>query len=152
MSKHYLMGLAVLLFMLAGCGSSTGEPAAESATAAELALGKTVYVENCASCHGANLEGEADWKTANDDGSFRSPPHDETGHTWHHDDGYLLERIRYGTAVLAPDLQNKSNMPAYEDVLTDEEITAVLAYIKSQWPDDIRQMQEERTNAVQGSN
>ncbi|MCB0035096.1 MAG: cytochrome c [Anaerolineales bacterium] len=152
MSKQYLIGFVILLLLLAGCSSSMVEPAAESATAAELTLGETIYIENCASCHGANLEGQADWKTPNDDGSFRSPPHDETGHTWHHDDGYLLERVRYGTAVLAPDLQDRSNMPAYEDVLTDEEISAVLAYIKSQWPDDIRQMQQERTDAVQGSN
>ena len=152
MSKQYLTGLVILLFMLIGCGRPASEPTPESATAAELTLGETVYIENCASCHGANLEGQADWKTPNEDGSFRSPPHDETGHTWHHDDGYLLERIRYGTAVLPPNLRDKSNMPAYEDILTDEEITAVLTYIKSQWPDDIRQIQQERTNAVQGSN
>lgn len=149
--RQVLIGLAIFLILLAGC-STADELASQEGAAEQLTLGEDVYAANCASCHGANLEGPADWKTRNDDGSFRSPPHDETGHTWHHDDGYLLERVRYGTAVLAPDLQDKSSMPAYEDILTDEEITAVLAYIKSQWPDDIRQMQEERTNAVQGSN
>lgn len=29
-------------------------------------------------------------------------------------------------------------MPAYEDVLTDEEIVAALSTIKSRWPADIR--------------
>ena len=26
-----------------------------------ISLGKTVYVQNCASCHGAKLEGQKDW-------------------------------------------------------------------------------------------
>jgi mono/diheme cytochrome c family protein len=40
-------------------------------------------------------------------------------------------------------------MPAFEDVLTDDEISAVLAYIKSDWPEEIRQIQWERTVADQ---
>ena len=30
---------------------------------ADLAMGAQLYAENCASCHGAALEGEANWRT-----------------------------------------------------------------------------------------
>ncbi|MGH2537836.1 MAG: c-type cytochrome [Candidatus Promineifilaceae bacterium] len=36
-------------------------------------------------------------------------------------------------------------MPAFGEVLKDEEIAAVLAYSKSAWPEDIRQLQWEAT-------
>ena len=108
---------------------------------AQIALGETVYAQNCAACHGENLEGEADWKRQNEDGSFRAPPHTAEGHTWHHSDQQLLEAIELGGARLPDNIGGTSNMPPFGGVLTDEEITAVLAYIKSQWPDDIRASQ-----------
>ena len=111
------------------------------------ALGETVYAENCAECHGANLEGEANWQEPNDDGTFRAPPHDASGHTWHHDDKYLWERVKYGTAVLPPNAQSQSDMPAYDGVLTDQEILAVLMYIKSSWPPDIQEAQRQRNTS-----
>ena len=109
-----------------------------------LTLGETTYANNCAACHGANLEGQANWQSANEDGTFRSPPHDETGHTWHHNDAYLIERIRLGTATMPADMQPLSNMPAYDGILTDEEMNAVLIYIKSSWPADIQAAQANR--------
>ena len=36
----------------------------------------------------------------------------------------------------------KSNMAAFRDMLSDAEIWAVLAFIKSRWPPAIRQRQE----------
>jgi mono/diheme cytochrome c family protein len=38
-------------------------------------------------------------------------------------------------------------MPGYEDVLTDDEITAIIDYIKSTWPNRIRASQESRSLA-----
>ena len=35
----------------------------------------------------------------------------------------------------------KSGMPGFGDSLTDEEIIAILDWIKAQWPADIRRMQ-----------
>ena len=108
-----------------------------------IALGEQVYAANCASCHGVNLEGQPDWQQSNPDGSLRAPPHDETGHTWHHGDAALIESIRLGGARLSASL-GTSTMPAYKDILADNEITAVLTYIKSTWPDDIRAAQSGR--------
>jgi S-disulfanyl-L-cysteine oxidoreductase SoxD len=112
----------------------------------EIALGETIYATNCTACHGINLEGQPDWKIQNEDGSFRAPPHDEDGHTWHHGDPTLFESIYSGGArLLEMNIGGMSAMPTYRDILTDEEITAVLTYIKSTWPDDIQQMQWEAT-------
>jgi mono/diheme cytochrome c family protein len=111
----------------------------------EIALGQEVYVENCAECHGANFEGEPDWQQQNEDNSFRSPPHDASGHTWHHSDKVLIESIELGGARLPDNIGGSSNMPAFNETLTEEEIVAVLTYIKSTWPEDIRTIQWEQT-------
>ncbi|MDX1413756.1 MAG: cytochrome c [Candidatus Promineifilaceae bacterium] len=112
----------------------------------EIALGKNIYTIHCASCHGQKLEGEANWKQQNEDGSFRSPPHSADGHTWHHADSVLIEAIKEGGARYeGMDIGVTSNMPAFAGILTDEEITAVLTYIKDTWPQDIRWQQWQLT-------
>ena len=114
--------------------------------AEEIAVGKRIYEEHCAACHGFALEGQPDWKTQNEDGTFKAPPHNADGHTWHHADTQLMESIKLGgTRLEGMNVGGTSPMPAYTDVLSDEEITAVLTYIKSIWPEDIRQLQWEVT-------
>lgn len=98
-----------------------------------IALGKTVYDASCASCHGAKLEGQPDWRNRRPDGRLPAPPHDASGHTWHHPDAQLLAIIRLGTAAVVGD-GYESDMPGFADVLTDAESVAVLDYIKSTWP------------------
>jgi len=105
----------------------------------QLRLGKKVYAENCASCHGVNLEGQPDWKRRLDNGRMPAPPHDETGHTWHHSDRNLFIVTKSGLAAIVPGYE--SDMPAFEALLTDAEIAAVLAYIKSTWPERQRAFQ-----------
>ena len=100
--------------------------------AAVVDLGREVYNKNCASCHGVALEGQANWRQRDPDGYLPAPPHDETGHTWHHPDSYLFLMTKYGIEEMIGK-PYPNNMPAYEDKLTDEEILAVLSYIKSTW-------------------
>lgn len=113
--------------------------------AAEVAQGQGLYAVHCASCHGFELEGAADWQLQNEDGTFRAPPHDASGHTWHHGDKTLLESIRLGGGRLSQGIGGVSEMPAFKDVLNEAQMSSILAYIKSTWPDDIRQVQWERT-------
>ncbi|WP_320414783.1 cytochrome c [Palleronia sp. THAF1] len=103
-----------------------------------MARGQEVYADNCAACHGANLEGQPNWRAPGADGRLPAPPHNATGHTWHHDGDTLFRLTKYGAGALIGDPDYESNMPIYEDVLTDDEIIAVLSYIKSTWPRDIR--------------
>ncbi|MEK7245364.1 MAG: cytochrome c [Pseudomonadota bacterium] len=105
-----------------------------------IAAGRTAYAAYCAECHGGNLEGEPNWRTPNADGSLTAPPHDASGHTWHHPDRVLFEIMLEGGAAAAPP-GFPSRMPAYAGTLAEREIWAVLAFIKSTWPDDIRARQ-----------
>lgn len=107
-------------------------------------MGQAVYARSCASCHGANLEGQPHWKQPLPTGGYPAPPHDETGHTWHHPDALLFKITKFGgQATASRDV--RSHMPAFKDVLTDEEVWAVLAYIKSRWPTAVRAKQEHIT-------
>lgn len=115
----------------------------------EIETGRNVYGKSCASCHGAKLEGQPNWQEGNPDGTYPAPPHDETGHTRHHDDPMLLDYIRRGGQAVLDDMgvAFKSGMPPFAGALSEAEIGAVLGYIKSTWPDRIRAAQEERTRA-----
>jgi mono/diheme cytochrome c family protein len=101
--------------------------------------GGGIYAQYCASCHGAALEGEPDWQSGNPDGTLKAPPHDETGHTWHHADELLFRVTKFGTAKALNLEDFQSNMPAFEDTLSDADIVAVLSWIKAQWPVEIRE-------------
>ncbi|HEV7456459.1 MAG TPA: cytochrome c [Roseococcus sp.] len=136
----YLLAAAAAFVMAAGVAGGwrlwgSSNQGAEVETA-DILLGQRVYVEYCASCHGANLEGQPDWQTRRPDGRLPAPPHDATGHTWHHSTAQLIELTRKGVAGLVPGYE--SDMPAFEGVLTDSEIAAVIAYIASTWPQELR--------------
>jgi len=107
---------------------------------AQVAQGQTVYAAQCARCHGANLEGQPNWQQRLANGRLPAPPHDASGHTWHHPDAQLFAITKHGLGPYAP-AGYQSDMPAFADILTDEQIAAVLAYIKSTWPADIRERQ-----------
>ena len=133
-----LSGLGILLvgaliyYFLSSANEAEANISLRHKDAAVVDLGRVVYTENCASCHGVALEGQAKWRQRDADGYLPAPPHDETGHTWHHADSYLFLMTKYGTEnIIGKTYPN--NMPAYGDKLTDEEILAVLSYIKSTW-------------------
>lgn len=100
--------------------------------------GMGIYQAQCAACHGESLEGQTNWQTPNSDGLLPAPPHDETGHTWHHADDLLFKLTKFGIAKLAGLKDHKTSMPIYEETLSDDEIIAVLSYIKSTWPKKLR--------------
>lgn len=100
-----------------------------------VAAGEILYAQFCASCHLADLSGNPDWKIPNADGTYPPPPHDVSGHTWHHSDDLLLEIVRDGIEGVA------SAMPTFGDVLTDEEILSIIEFFKSQWGDEERTFQ-----------
>lgn len=113
------------------------------------ALGVKVYQAHCAACHGARLEGQPNWRMRDAAGRLPAPPHDASGHTWHHPDEVLFAITKHGVAKASNLKGYDSAMPAYEGVLTDAEIVAVLSWIKAQWPPDIRRQQDELNAAAQ---
>jgi mono/diheme cytochrome c family protein len=108
-----------------------------------IAAGQKIYQANCAACHGDDLQGEANWQQPKATGRMPAPPHDETGHTWHHSDELLFNLTKYGIARLSNNPDYQTDMPIYEDVLKDDEIIAVLAYIKSTWPTEVQQRHDQ---------
>ena len=114
----------------------------------DLAQGAALYAEHCASCHGAELEGAPNWRRRGADGLYPAPPHDETGHTWHHGDQLLFDYTKLGGegALAALGITDfESGMPGFAEILTDDEIRDILAFIKSTWPEQLRHHQEEMT-------
>ncbi|MEX8502096.1 MAG: cytochrome c [Leptothrix ochracea] len=106
----------------------------------QVQLGKTIYAQRCASCHGAALEGQPEWQSRKADGKLPAPPHDGSGHTWHHDDKTLFEITQNGLEKYAGP-NYATDMPRFAGVLSPAETWAVLAYIKSTWPTDVAQHQ-----------
>jgi mono/diheme cytochrome c family protein len=131
----------VILAVFAG-GRFAGTATTAVASADIVAQGRQIYADQCAACHGADLEGQPDWRTPLASGRLPAPPHDESGHTWHHSDEVLFRIVRDGTAAIVGG-GYESDMPGFEDVLSDAEIEAVLAFIKSTWPERERAYQSE---------
>ena len=119
---------------------------AEKTIDKQLKRGELVYQRFCSLCHGAKLEGQKDWRIRKPDGKLPAPPHDETGHTWHHPDEVLFGITKKGMVPPYAPPDYKSDMPAWEGTLRDDDIWAVIAYIKSRWPDETRKIQADINN------
>lgn len=103
-----------------------------------LKRGEQLYQARCAGCHGVNREGQANWRERGADGRLPAPPHDESGHTWHHPDDVLIRLTKEGVAKSTGLADYATNMPAFGDSLSDADIVAVLSWIKSRWSPDTR--------------
>lgn len=109
---------------------------AEADQQTELAKGRKLYGMHCASCHGVQLEGQPNWQQPKSDGTYPAPPHDDTGHTWHHSDRLLTTYTKLGGKEMLRRMgvaDAKSGMPGFGELLNDDQILAVLDFIKSHW-------------------
>ena len=104
----------------------------EKGAALAATVGRSAYDAQCAACHGAKLEGQPNWRERLPNGRLPAPPHDVTGHTWHHADGMLFAITKNGVAGYAPP-GYQSDMPAFGDKLSDDDLWAVLSFIESHW-------------------
>ena len=159
--KLQILAIGLLPIMLVACssekslpkasGSSTPEAVTSTAVAASPATekppaakplkrwyafqhvnqGSKVYQENCAACHGKLGEGGPDWKKVGPDGKYPAPPLNGTGHAWHHPLKMLFHVVKNGSPG------GQGNMPAWKDKLSDDEMTAAIAWFQSKWPDEI---------------
>tara|TARA_R110002096_G_scaffold234996_2_gene425118 strand:+ start:658 stop:1137 length:480 start_codon:yes stop_codon:yes gene_type:complete len=95
--------------------------------------GKTLYSQYCAGCHGDELEGQVNWQQKKPFERRRAPPLDATGNVLRHSDKTLFMMTKFGVHTLEGLGALNSDMPAFEGVLEDDQIVAVLSYIESVW-------------------
>jgi len=130
LDPRWRLPAAALVILLGAAVLSAVKVGRAGAVRARLALGAQVYADHCAVCHGPNGEGEYPQAPLSPgaDGQFPAPPHDSTGHTWHHPDGLIETIILEGR--IDPGFKP---MPAFGEELSPVEIEAVIAFIKTWW-------------------
>ena len=113
---------------------SSGSPQVEIEVPKANSVGKGVqlYAANCQVCHG---DREAQGSTG------RAPPHNDTGHTWHHPDAQLKDWVLNGKFPGA--------MPPFRDALTEEQVDTILSYIKTWWTTEQRESQADISQRYQ---
>jgi len=132
------MGFVLLLL-----GYLVGWPLLQArVSASSIETGKKLYAQYCAACHGTNLEGQPNWQTRKEDAKLPAPPHDATGHTWHHSDDQLFKITKLGISDVVPDYE--SDMIGFGNKMSDDQIRMVIEFIKSTWPQRQRDYQEQR--------
>lgn len=127
---------AGIALIWAGQGGAQSQNLFPYDDAQAVARGEEIYDALCASCHGVDLEGQDNWRAPGPNGRALAPPHDASGHTWHHPDIQLFQIVKFGTAALVGN-GYESDMAGYGETLSDAEIVDVMAYIKSTWPEEI---------------
>ena len=136
-----MLALGISAVVLIACNL----PGMAGSANSEATMGKALYEQNCASCHGIDGEGQPDWKTPGENGVYPAPPHTAEGHTWHHPDQQLLDIMANGGTM------PNSAMPGFGEQLTEEEMAAILTYIKTFWSEREIEFQEQVTKQYIGS-
>jgi len=148
MDKSRIFALVLFIFGLVNIPAfaaqtiSTTDP--ENTT--QVKRGKIIYHRFCSLCHGKNLQGQANWRIRKPNGKLPAPPHDDAGHTWHHADDLLFGIVKFGLVPPYAPKNYESDMPAWGSTLKDDDIWAVLTFIKSRWSDETRKIQLEIDN------
>ncbi|PKN82052.1 MAG: cytochrome C [Chloroflexi bacterium HGW-Chloroflexi-9] len=134
--------LTLVGVLLGACSGTVDDLGSLAVDSDALELGRAVYAANCATCHGERGEGQPNWQSRRPDGTLPAPPHDVSGHTWHHPDEVLIEIVTVGGQAAYGGSGIISGMPAFGEQLTAAEITAVLAHIRTLWGTAERSYQE----------
>lgn len=120
--------------------------AADRHNSAQTSLGKSLYRANCAFCHGDKLEGQSGWEKAYPRGSRPALPLNGDGTIVRLSDHDLFDVTKYGGQSFSP-AEYKNNMPGFEVQLSDADIWAILAYVKSVWTEEVVEKQRAMTEA-----
>ncbi len=122
------MLVALALLFLAGCGvfgrpaANVGPPPANLDTAALMQTGQQVYQDKCAKCHGLDGLGIP--------GIYEGFANDPT--VIQPDAGPVVQIVLFGKKE-APTFFNYRNQMASFSFLTDQQIAAVVTYIRNSW-------------------
>jgi len=106
-----------------------------------VSRGRRVYAHNCANCHGKELQGELHAGLIVPEGEQPAPPLNGAGHSAHHSDADMFATVNAASADGGQPRPRR--MPRFGPILTDDDIWAVIAYVKSRWPESIRRQHAE---------
>lgn len=135
MNSKQLTATLLSVIALTGCNMDDGPEVDNSSgrwyTQEQVAIGKQVFRNNCAICHGQNAEQTINWKQRLPDGSYPPPPLNGSAHAWHHPLTVLKMTINQGGA------QFGGKMPGFKNKLSQDEVSAAIAFFQSYWSDEI---------------
>lgn len=137
---HRRVAASLSVLAVASSAYADGTPR----NAQRIDAGRSVYLAQCASCHGARGEGQANWDRPDAAGDMPAPPHNADGHTWKHSDAMLYRIVRDGWR----DPYNKTQrltMPAFGKTLSPQQIRVVIGYLKTLWTAEQRTFQREES-------
>lgn len=118
-------------------------PPGDPADTEQVAVGSALYEWNCARCHGEDLGGELGWvkeetglseeeiKEVSERLGDVAPAHDQSGETARLDDTTLFRVIDEGPVKALN--KSDSRMSGFRDRLSEDEIWAIVAFMKSHW-------------------
>jgi mono/diheme cytochrome c family protein len=138
-----LLVLGAVAWLFDRAVSRNAHPPLDPRDLAQVEVGRGIYGNACASCHGPSLEGQPNWRALLESGRSAAPPLNGSGPSWRRPDGDLFAIVKKGPAAYSAGYQ--ADMPAFAQQLSDEEIAATLAYIKSTWPPDLQARQTRRS-------
>jgi mono/diheme cytochrome c family protein len=158
MNNKWLIVLVALAISACDSGSSsdqhmiptlTGSGIQRSNNLALINQGWHLYEKHCAHCHGPHAEGDTLWRKPGVDGYYPPPPLDGSGHSWHHPRSVLHNIIKHGSPVDERGLP-LGKMPAWGQVLNDQEIEVLIVWFQSLWPDPVYAIWYDREQRARG--
>lgn len=139
----FVLSIAIALSLsnaFSQSGGAAGTHFADANDHASIVIGKRLYAVHCAGCHGRYLQGQPLWQLADAYRGRRAPAFDASGYTWRHSDEEIFRIAKFGRLGPGP----ATAMPAFEHRLGDNQILAIVTYIKARWPIGLRILQAMR--------
>lgn len=116
--------------------------AADHANPAQVALGHSLYDQHCAFCHGQDLAGKPGWDGEYPSGGRPALPLDGSGAIDRLGDRDLFDVTKFGGQPFSPP-SYRNDMPGFEGRLSDADLWAIVAFVKSRWPEAVRERQRD---------
>lgn len=100
-----------------------------------VSKGQALFAQHCATCHGEGAVGQnpdSPMGGVTEAGTYIAPAMNGTGHAWHHPPDALFRVVKHGSPA------ENSPMKGWSGTLSDAEVRAVLGYLHSLWPEELR--------------